>query len=196
MSTCTQYCHILIQIPNVNIYQFAYNTYKLTILMQGNDIEMNPGPTHWSITTVQGNFHQDDQKEFKSNSAGKQCVTNSIMAIIYSTVLPIKYWEPKHLDEILQIGDRLYRRINSPHYYLLVSDIPDVVTEFGEQYSVQINGEMFGGLLSNGIGQRLDDAIRSMIQESKWTNRVLCIGQAPNSSAYSRLQGGSALHYW
>ena len=95
----------------------------------------------------------------------------------------------------LQIGDRLYRRINSPHYYLLVSDIPDVVTEFGEQYSVQINGEMFGpigGLLPNGIGQRLDGAIRSMIKESKYTNGVLCIGQAPNSLAYSRLQGGSA----
>ena len=47
-------------------------------------------------------------------------------------------------------------------------------------------------LLPNGIGQRLDDAIRSMIQESKWTNGVLCIGQAPDSSTYSRLQGGSA----
>ena len=110
-------------------------------------------------------------------------------------MLPIKYWEPKHLDEILQIGDGLYRSINSSHYYLLVSDIPDVVTEFGEQYSVQRNGEMFGLIsrpLPNGIGQRLDDAIRSMIQESKWTNGVLCIGQAPDSSTYSRLQGGSA----
>ena len=38
------------------MYQYAYNTNKLTILMQGNDIEMNPGPTHKSITTVQGNF--------------------------------------------------------------------------------------------------------------------------------------------
>ena len=69
--------------------------------MQGNDIEMNPGPTHRSITTEHRNFHQGDQKEFKSNSAGKQCVTKSIMAIIYSTVLPIKYWELKHLEEIL-----------------------------------------------------------------------------------------------
>ena len=54
---------------------------------------------------------------------------------------------------------------------------------------------MFGPIsrpLPNGIGQRLDDAIRSMIQESKWTNGVLCFGQAPDSSAYSRLQGGSA----
>ena len=95
----------------------------------------------------------------------------------------------------MRIGDRLYRRINSPHYYLLVSDIPDVVTEFGEQYSVQRSGEMFGPIsrpLPSGIGQRLNDAIKSMIQESKWTNGVLCIGQAPDSSAYSRVQGGSA----
>ena len=69
--------------------------------MQGNDIEMNLSPTHRSITTVQGNFHQSNQKELQSRSAEKRCVTNSIMAIIYSTVLPIKYWEPKHLDEIL-----------------------------------------------------------------------------------------------
>ena len=67
------------------------------------------------------------------------------------------------------------------------------MTVFGEKYSVQRNGEMIGQIsrpLPNGIGQRLDDAIRSMIQESKWTNEVLC--QAPDSSAYSRLQGGSA----
>ena len=51
------------------------------------------------------------------------------MAIMYSTVLPVKYWEPKDLEEILRISDRLYRRINSPHHYLLVSDIPDVVRE-------------------------------------------------------------------
>ena len=101
ISAHTQYCHLLTQIPNVTMYQYAYNTYKLTIIMQGNDTEMNPGQTHRSITTVQGNFHQGDQNEFQSRSAGKQCVTNSIMAIIYSMVLQIKYWEPRHLDEIL-----------------------------------------------------------------------------------------------
>ena len=69
------------------------------------------------------------------------------------------------------------------------------MTEFGEQYSVQRSGEMFGPIsrpLPSGIGQRLDDAIKSMIQESKWTNGVLFIGQTPDSSAYSRLQGGLA----
>ena len=66
MSTCTQYCHLLTQIPNVKMCQYAYNTHQLTILMQGNDIEVNPGPTHRSTATVQGNFHQGDQNEFQS----------------------------------------------------------------------------------------------------------------------------------
>ena len=63
MSTCTQYCHLLTQIPNVKMYQYAYNTYKLTILMQGN--HMDPGSTHRSITTVQGNFHQVTKRSFR-----------------------------------------------------------------------------------------------------------------------------------
>ena len=54
-------------------------------------------------------------------------ICSPCMAIVYSTVLSIKSWEPKHLDEILRIGDRLYRRINSPHYCLLAYEIPDVV---------------------------------------------------------------------
>ena len=86
----------------------------------------------------------------------------------------------------MRIGDRLYRRINSPHYYLLVSDIPDVVAELGEQYNAQRNGETFGPIsrpLPNGIGQRLDDAIRSMTQENKWTNGEGSTTQ-PNAHLY------------
>ena len=123
-------------------------------------------------------------------------LTNSSMAIIYSSMLPIKYWVQKNLDEILRIGDRLYNRINCPHDYILVSDIPDVVKEFGQQYSVTRNGGLFGQI-KNGpcdqIGQELDYSIKSMIQENKWTTGVLCIDQAPNTSLHSRLEGGSSM---
>ena len=65
MITCTQYCHLLIHIPNVKMYQYAYNTYKFSILMQGNDIEVNPGPTHRSITTVRGKFTNVTKRSFR-----------------------------------------------------------------------------------------------------------------------------------
>ena len=193
----THYCNLFMDVVNSKVSQYSYNTYKLTIVMQGNDIEMNPGPTPslLSITTVQGSFHQGDPRKFQGKSVGKQCVTNSIMAIIYSNILPMKYWEQKHLDEILRIGDRLYQRINCPHDYLLVSDVPNVVTEFGEQYSITRNTELFGPIkntLPGGIGQELDHSVKSMIKENKWTTGVLCIGQTPDASLHSRLQGGSA----
>ena len=189
----THYCDLFTDM----VSSYSYNTYKLTMLMQGNDIEMNPGPTpgNLSITTVQGSFHQGDPKQFQGKSVGKQCVTNSIMAIIYSNMLPMKYWEQKHLDEILRIGDRLYQRINCSHAYLLVSDIPNIITEFGEQYSITRNSELFGPIkntLPAGIGQELDQSIRSMIKENMSTTGVLCIGQTPDASLHSRLQGGSA----
>ena len=82
-----------------------------------------------------------------------------------------------------------------PHITIYLYMTSQMLCQFGDQYSVQRSGEMFGPIsrpLPSGIRQRLDDAIKSMIQESKWTNGVLCIGQAPDSSAYSRLQGGSA----
>ena len=78
---------------------------------------------------------------------------------------------------------------------LLVSDIPDIVKEFREQYSVTRNGEFFGPITNapcDHIGQELDYSIKSMIQENKWTTGVLCIAQAPDTSLHSRLQGGSA----
>ena len=193
----THYCDSLTRVKNYTFFQYQYNSYKLSILMQGGDIEVNPGPTTGKlcVTAVQASFHQGDHKKFHERSVGKQCVTNSIIAIIYSTRLPIKYWEPKHLDEILRIGDRFYRRINSPHDYLLISDIPDIVTEFGENYTVTRSSEMFGSVvcaLHDRIGQELGDAIKSMIQEDRWTSVVLCVGQASDTSLHSRAQGGSA----
>ena len=81
--------------------------------------EKHPGPifNKLNMTCVQGNFHQGDHREFQARSVGKQCVANSIIAIIYSTVLPLKNWEAKNLDSILRSGDRLYSRINSKHEF-------------------------------------------------------------------------------
>ena len=78
---------------------------------------------------------------------------------------------------------------------MLVNDIPEIITEFGEQYRITRGNKVFGLLskgLLDGIGQDSDDAIESMIQDHKWTSSVLCIGQPPISLLSARLQGGSA----
>ena len=87
----THYCDSLTGVKNYTFFQYQYNSYKLSILMQGGDIEVNPGPTTGKlcVAAVQASFHQGDHKKSHERSVGKQCVTNSIIAIIYSTRLPI-----------------------------------------------------------------------------------------------------------
>ena len=63
-----------------------------------------------SLHTVRGTFHQGDRRF--AESMGKQCVPNSIMAIIYTNILPLNQWKTEHLDSILIAGDALYKYID------------------------------------------------------------------------------------
>ena len=95
------------------------------------------------------------------------------MAIISSIMLLIKYWQPENLDEILIIGDILYNKINCPHDYLLVSDVPDIVNVFDQKYSVTRNGEMFGQITSSScdqIGQEIYYSIKIYVSRKQVDN--------------------------
>ena len=52
--------------------------------------------------------------------------------------------EHKDLNGILQASNRLYMKILKTHEYLLVTDIGNTVTEYGQRYSIEICKEMFG----------------------------------------------------
>ena len=83
----THYCDSLIGVKNYTFFQYQYNSYKLSILMQGGDIEIYPvlRTGKLCVTAVQASFHQGNYKTFHKRSVGKQFVTNSIITIIYST---------------------------------------------------------------------------------------------------------------
>ena len=60
-------------------HQSLYKNIKLF-----NDIESNPGPVYVNeLYTVTGCFHQGNEELFGIN-AGKQCVVNSLVAIIFN----------------------------------------------------------------------------------------------------------------
>ena len=127
--------------------------------------------------TVRGTFHQGDHRF--SKSMGKQCVANSVIAIIYTNIVPLNEWETEDLDSILIAGNVLYKSINLPHDYLLISDIPNIIETFGKEYQIHNIKEIFGTLGNNnseGIGESLEEAIMSMIGINENTNAVLCIG--------------------
>ena len=57
---------------------------------------------------IRGNFHQGDLQLFSAESAGRQCSCNAlIMLCIVENV--IDTLAPYHLDQVLEIGDKLYK---------------------------------------------------------------------------------------
>ena len=62
------------------------------------------------VKLMQGTFHQGNPRF--GETAGLQCVCNSLMSIVWSSIKQISYWRPQDLDNILINGDILYKRLN------------------------------------------------------------------------------------
>ena len=73
-----------------------------------------------------GIFHQGSEI-FPPESIGKQCVSNSVIAVIYHTEKPVNIWNSEDLDMILLNGNDLYLKIHTHHDYLMISEVPDIV---------------------------------------------------------------------
>ena len=143
--------------------------------------------------TIRGTFLQGYIWVFPSESVGKQCVVICAMAIIYTSAMPVDQWQSEHLDCILVTGNKLYLTIHSSHDYLMISDIPDVVTEYGGHYKINKYKEMFGTLGENeiNIGTNLIDAIQLMVKKHIWTYGILCLGHLTPGSASALLIHGN-----
>ena len=121
----------------------CYNVYiaLLTCIRQANDVEENPGPTTFDIihptTTVSVDSSQGNEALFGVN-AGKQCVAMSLTAILYRQIQDISLWTNSTLNNILVIGNNLYSSIRCSvrtNDYLLLADVPDMVSIFDKVYS-------------------------------------------------------------
>ena len=116
-------------------------------------MEGNPGPTIFDIidptTTVSADSSQGNEALFGVN-AGKQCVAMSLTAILCRQIQDISLWTNSTLNNILVIGNNLYSstrcsvRIND---YLLLTDVPDMVSIFDKVYSIQYSDSFTGSLL-------------------------------------------------
>ena len=114
--------------------------------------------------TIRGTFHQGDLQIFPPESVGKQCVQNCVMAIAYSLIFPFHRWQSVHLDCILVTRNNLHAKIASTHDYLLSSDIPECLPEFGADFIINIEKELFRTLHNNIniCGTVLIDTLSSM----------------------------------
>ena len=124
----------------------------------------------------QSEVHFIKETVFPPESVGKQCAANCAMAIIYTSVMPVDQWQSEHLDCTSVTGNKLYLTTHSSHDYLMISDIPHVVTEYGGHYKINKYKEMFGTLGENeiNVGTNLIDAIQLMVKKI-YGHMVFCV---------------------
>ncbi|XP_036451520.1 uncharacterized protein LOC118825090 [Colossoma macropomum] len=124
--------------------------------------------------TVRGSFHQRHPR-FGVNS-NKQCVANSVTAIMISRVKNMLSWTTRDLDNILLKGDDLYSsirdagRIHDASGYLFVTDLPTEHVLHGRRFELSYSDEMFVGLFGvseygemQNVYMSHDEAIKTVL---------------------------------
>ena len=73
------------------------------------------------LCTVTGSFHQGNEELFGIN-AGKQCVVNSLVAIIFNATGSCfaEAWNSTNMDDILPVRNSLYSNIHLLTYFFFV----------------------------------------------------------------------------
>ncbi|XP_030843383.1 uncharacterized protein LOC115924739 [Strongylocentrotus purpuratus] len=114
------------QIPNENISNMEQNTLVKCVAL--------------------GNFHQGNAR-FGFYS-GKQCVSNSFAAILYSKITDVSQWQKQDLDKVLNYGNELYKFIQLSSAindnFLLISELPDQLEAFDVHYKMQYSQSVMG----------------------------------------------------
>ena len=129
-----------------------YIVYVPLLLRMANDVEENPGPTVYDVVdptkTIFADFSQGNTKQFRQN-AGKQCLAMSLTAIIYSHIINVSTWDSSLLNDILCAGNNLYSFISNSvnKTYLLLPDVPEMVSVFDNIYYLQYGDALAGDLL-------------------------------------------------
>ena len=122
---------------------------------------------------LQASVHQGDPSFV---GRGRQCVTNSIMAIMKSNTHNVDQWTKCDMDDVLKDGDRIYQLIKTKNKlsseYLLLNELPDVLEGIIVQKS-----EPKAGLVSRNHTEapfyHLEGAISSLLSEMPDTDGML-----------------------
>ncbi|XP_071943845.1 uncharacterized protein [Antedon mediterranea] len=99
-----------------------------------------------NITVAQGNFNQGNYRF--GFASGKQCVANSLVAILYSTKRNGNEFYTKDLDTILTLGNELYRYIQKDSTMhedlLMISELPKELDILDNTFVISPKESVFG----------------------------------------------------
>ena len=114
-----------------------------------SDVEKNPGPSTVidSNKTICAPYSQGYIALFGSN-AGRQCVAMSLCVLVYNFTSPVT--SSAELKDIMNIGNELYSVLSRLHNqdFLLLTELPNMVTVFETNYRIQYSPSYTGGILN------------------------------------------------
>ena len=120
---------------------------------------------------VQGHFHQGHLK-FGVNT-GKQCVANSLCAMMYSHIKELRHWTSYDMDLVLNTGDELYGHLTKSstmnNDFLLINELPNELIVFNKSYTMTYHESVTGmfeddGNLSEFNMMQLNRALKQTLE--------------------------------
>ncbi|XP_072565389.1 uncharacterized protein [Paramormyrops kingsleyae] len=155
-----------------------------------NPVTIPVSPHFPQAPTVRGSFHQGDRR-FGING-NRQCVANSLMAILMCKIKNVLSWSVTDLDQVLLNGDDLYStirdagRIGDASGYLFVRDLPTEYTLNGDTFEIKYHNDMFVGLFG-AIGEQFEITAvsvtsRSILHQHPDGNSVSSVNQLTSMS--------------
>ena len=170
------------QFYNINFGKTEKTTFKdlnhkhkvnCSKLILCGDIETNPGPAFNNpVKTIHAPYSQGNTEIFGEN-AGRQCVPMSLCSLIY--------WYRNNsicvssdLVNIMNLGNQLYSTLSrlSRQMYLLLEELPTMVTVEDTDYSIELsqsyNGNLHLPVMSESVPfvMPLDSALQQLQQET------------------------------
>ncbi|XP_052221584.1 uncharacterized protein LOC127838063 isoform X2 [Dreissena polymorpha] len=142
---------------------------------------------------LQATTHQGDPQLYSGN--GKQCVCNSLVAVMEATRKPPCQWPYSTLEKILLKGDMMYidMKENINHEYLQISDIPTVVKD-----KMIIKSEEFFGTLKQSAndmpGIELEDAVNNI--QKNFDGMILLIGNKSPTYASAIIKNNESFFFF
>lgn len=98
--------------------------------------------------TLQASYHQGNGR-FHSNSQGKQCLPNSMFAILHKFCKPVNTWHANDLHYIMDLGDALYLEMHSTNKETLMhpDDLPKYIQHNNSIYSITLRKPYYDDIL-------------------------------------------------
>ena len=147
------------------------------IAVQHMRLQSHTHTANQHIPCCTASTHQGNLNVLHSNSAGCQCLPNSLIACVMASLKQPDSWTTINMDRILCEGDKLYQNIDAEHELLLPSDLPTCVHMCNKIFYVARGKETFGSFVGNKSKTNTILLTLCAMLQTRTTSALLSLGE-------------------